>query len=84
MTGLQQTVNPLSVSQRWSMDLASSAISSPCSVRTDPAGVVLRTGAPAASSMQRMYLCRTGTDMPSFLAAAVWLPVSWTAKRASS
>ena len=44
----------------------------------DPAGVVLRIGSPAASSMERMYLCRTGTDMPSFLAAAVWLPVSST------
>ena len=84
VTGLQHTVNPRSVSQRWSMDRARDAILSPCSVRVDPPGVVLRTGSPTASSMTRMYLWRTGTDIPSLLAAAVWLPVSCTARRASS
>ncbi len=84
VTGLQQTVNPLSVSQRWPMDLAREAILSPSSVRTEPAGVVLTTGAPAASSIWWMYLWTTGTDMPSLLAAAFWLPASCTASSASS
>ena len=84
VTGLQQTVNPLSVSQRRSMDMASSAILSPSAVSLEPDGVVRRTGVPAASSMARRYLWTTGTDIPMALAAAVWLPASLTARRASS
>ena len=84
VTGLQQTVNPRSLSQRQSMERATSAISCPSSVSFEPAGVVFRIGAPAASSMEERYLWMTGTEIPSFLAAAVWLPVSWTARRASS
>ena len=84
VTGLQHTVNPRSMSLLWLMERATEAISSPASVSFEPAGVVLSMGVPAASSMLARYLWMTGTDIPSCLAAAVWLPVSWTARSASS
>ena len=70
VTGLQQTVNPLSLCTRYCMERAMDAILSPSSVRTEPAGVDFRTGASAASSIIDIYLCRTGTDIPRLLAAA--------------
>ena len=83
VTGLQHTVKPLSVWTRYCMERARDAICSPSSVRTEPAGVDFSTGASAASSIIDIYLCKTGTEIPSLLAAADWLPVSWTASRAS-
>ncbi len=83
VTGEHDTVKGLSNLHLRRRNSATSNILRPSSVSFVPVGVEDMSLKPNVFSSPSKYLCTTGTEMPSLLAAAVLLPVLFTSSRIS-